>query len=305
MKISVLTATYNRGDYLQNLYNSLCRNISNQFEIEWLIMDDGSEDDTEERIREYIETNKKGLTIKYFKQENQGKMKAINNLTEFVTGELVVDCDSDDYFTEKAFINIYNIYMKDKQCIENEKIYGLCFLKNDQNNNNMGKEFKNKKTTMFDLYFKEGETGEKSIVFITEIRKKYNHELEKDERFITEARMYHKIDEEYKLYCYNEVIMKCQYQDDGYTKNIKKEFLENPYGYYEYFKEILSRNTRGINLKKRIYVIKHYILFKQLTNSREGVINIKNLFDKIIYTILFIPGVMKSKLYILNEVEKG
>lgn len=58
-------------------------------------------------------------------------------------------------------------------------------LKYDQNGTNMGNNFKNKKTTMFDLYFKEGETGEKAIVFFSSIRKQYKHELEHNERFVT------------------------------------------------------------------------------------------------------------------------
>ena len=132
----------------------------------------------------------------------------------------------------------------------------------------MGNNFKNRETTMFDLYFKEGEIGEKSIVFFSDVRKKYKHELEHGEKFITEARMYHKIDEKYKMICINKPIMICQYQECGYTKNINKQFIENKYGYYEYFKEILEKNMKGVLFNKRLYVIKHYILFGVLTKKK-------------------------------------
>ena len=93
---------------------------------------------------------------------------------------------------------------------------------------------------MFSLYFREGIEGEKILVFDANIRKKYIHELEADEKFITESRMYHKMDLEYDVICINEPIIIGEYKEDGYTKNINKIFKENPLGYYEYFKEVLE-----------------------------------------------------------------
>ena len=289
MKISVFTPTYNRANLLNKLYNSLIENSNYDVEIEWLIMDDGSTDNTNEVVKSFIEENK--IVIRYFEQKNQGKMIAINNLVEKATGDLIVDCDSDDFFTEDAFKIIKEEYEKNKQ---KENIYGLCFLKYDQNGKNMGNQFKNKKTTMFDLYFKEGESGEKSIVFNSKIRKQYKHELEHNERFVTEARMYHKMDEKYQMICINKPIMICEYQKEGYTQNIIKQFKENPYGYYEYFKEILQKDMKGVNFDKRLYVIKHYILFSYLTKQYKRN-EIKDFCNKFLYFILFIPGIIKSK----------
>lgn len=290
MKISVLTSTYNRGELLKQLYQSLVKNIINHIEIEWLIMDDGSTDETKSIVENFIKENK--IEIKYNIQKNQGKMVAINQLVQQAAGEVIIDCDSDDYFTQNAFSIIQEEYEKHKA---EENIYGLCFLKYDSNHNNMGNNFKKEKTTMFDLYFKEGETGEKAIVFNANIRKQYIHQLEKKERFVTEARMYHKMDEKYKMICINKPIMICEYQTEGYTKNIVKQFKENPYGYYEYFKEILQKDMQGVKLKKAIYTIKHYILFSYLTKQYQTK-TIKNMKSKILYYVLLLPGVIKSKL---------
>ena len=101
----------------------------------------------------------------------------------------------------------------------------------------------------------------------TDIRKKYKHKLEKNERFVTEARMYHEMDLKYKMLCINEPIMVCEYQNEGYSKNISKEFKENPFGYYKYFKEILQRDMKGVKLKKKLYAVKHFILFSYLTKQ--------------------------------------
>ena len=121
MKISILTPTYNRGELLKNLYNSLLENADYGMQVEWLIMDDGSTDGTQEIVENF---SKEKIDIKYFKQENKGKMEAINNLIKYATGELIVDCDSDDYFTKDAFKIVKEEYEKNT-----EEIYGLCFLK--------------------------------------------------------------------------------------------------------------------------------------------------------------------------------
>lgn len=297
MKISVLTPSYNRASLLDRLYNSLVKNSKYGIDIEWLIQDDGSVDDTKKVVERFKkDKNSDNLEIKYYFQENQGKMVAINNLLEKVTGDLIVDCDSDDYFIYDAFKKIKEYYEEHEQEIKSGKYYGLCFLKYDKSGNNMGNDFKNKETTMFDLYFKEGETGEKAIVFLSNIRKQYKHELEHGEKFVTEARMYHKMDEKYKMICVNKPIMICEYQEDGYTKNIKKQFVENKYGYFEYFKEIMQKDMRDVTFNKRLYAIKHYILFGYLTKSKKALRNIKDFENKLLYILLYIPGRVKSKM---------
>lgn len=291
MKFSILTATYNRAKCLPKLYESLIKNKSSNYEIEWLIMDDGSKDETENLIKDYIAKNE--IEIKFFKQQNQGKMTAINNLAQYVTGEIWIECDSDDYFTDGAFDKIKDLYEKNK---ERKDIYAFAFLKIDQNGNNMGNTFKKEETTMFDLYFKDGGTGEKALAFITEVRKKYRYELEHNERFVTEARMYHKMDKDYKMICNNEYMMVCEYQEEGYTKNIDKEFVNNPFGYYMYFYEILNdMDMKGVSFGKRLYVIKHFILFGYLTGQRRK--KVKNIVNNIFIIVLWIPGRIKSKKF--------
>lgn len=119
-------------------------------------------------------------------------------------------------------------------------------------------------STMFDLYFKYDIQGEKILVFNSKIRKKFKHQLENNEKFVTEARMYHKMDEKYKIMCINEALEIGDYVDDGYTRNISDTFKTSPNGYYKYFYEILKKGFRGVKFRKRIYVIKHFILFSIL-----------------------------------------
>lgn len=272
MKLSILTATYNRVKLLERLYKSILDNIeTSNLKVEWIIINDGSTDNTEEVIEKFVLENK--IEIKYLYQENSGKMSAINRGMEEVRGELVVDCDSDDFFAINAFKVIEQNYLK---LLENERLYALCFLKQDFEGNISGRKFDIKYTesTMFDLYFKQDIQGEKILVFNTKIRKKFKHELEQNEKFITEARMYHKMDEKYNILCINEVVEIGEYREDGYTKNIIDTFKKYPNGYFKYFNEILKRGTRGVLLKKKIYIWKHFFLFFAL--------KIKKIFECII-----------------------
>ena len=146
MRISILTPTYNRANLLGTLYQSLLKNKKDGIEIEWIITNDSSTDNTEEIVETWIQENK--IEIIYNKQEHQGKMIAINNLVEKATGDVIIECDSDDYFTDNAFCIIEETIQENKN---RDDCYAICFLKYNQKNENMGKNFAKKETTMFDL----------------------------------------------------------------------------------------------------------------------------------------------------------
>ena len=70
-----------------------------------------------------------------------------------------------------------------------------------------------------------------------------------------------KMDEKHKIICINEVVETGEYLEDGYTKNIRKTFFNNPNGYYMYFKEIMQKELKDVTLEKKIYIWKMYGLF--------------------------------------------
>lgn len=286
MKISILTATYNRAHDLERLYTSLVINNNSNIEYEWLIMDDGSTDKTKLIIDNFIKQNI--IKIEYHYQENQGKMSAINNLMKFVTGDVIIECDSDDYFVTGAF-DIINKNID--KLLSDETVYALAFLKKNESGKIDGTKFieDNHRSDMFSLYYKEKMTGEKILVYKTEIRKKYKHILEADEKFVTEFRMYNKIDADYDVICINEAIIIGDYKNDGYVKNKKRVFELAPLGFYEYFKEILKMNLKGIPFSKKMYIYKYYIMFAILSARSDAIKNVKGSFNKIMIIILWIP----------------
>ncbi len=298
MKISILTATYNRADDLEKLYTSLVINNNSGVDYEWLIMDDGSTDKTKLVVDNFI---KQGIVkIKYFSQKNQGKMAAINNLMPHATGELVMDCDSDDYFVTGAF-DIIKKYAD--KLLDDDKVYALVFLKKNENGKISGNLFPEElyRSDMFSLYFKEKITGEKILVFKTEIRKKYKHIIEADEKFVTEARMYNQMDMDYDILGVNEAIIIGDYKNDGYTKNINKVFATAPLGYYEYFKELFKLDFKGVSFSKKMYIYKHYILFANLAARENAIKNVHGFFNKLMVLILWIPGSIATKRKFKHE----
>lgn len=292
MKISVLTPTYNRAKDLERLYTSLVVNSNSPVQFEWLIMDDGSTDNTKIVVENFIKQNI--IDIKFFSQENQGKMVAINNLMKNVSGDIAVTCDSDDYLVTGAF-DIIQKYSE--MLLKDDEIYALAFLKKGIDGKISGQKFKENKyrSDMFSLYFREEMTGEKILVFKSSIRKKFKHELEEDEKFITESRMYHKMDLQYDIICINEVLEIGDYKDDGYTNNILNVFTRNPQGYYMYFKELLDMDLKGVSFSKKLYIYKHYIMFSTLTEAENPINCIKGFENKLMIVLLWIPGKLKTK----------
>ena len=101
--VTVFTPVYNRKNLIGNLYQSLLSQTYKNFE--WIIVDDGSTDDIDEIIKSY--QNEDRILIRFIKQENGGKHRAINNGVLHAKGELFYIVDSDDYRTNSFSLSIY------------------------------------------------------------------------------------------------------------------------------------------------------------------------------------------------------
>ena len=118
MKISVLTATYNRAYFLEKLYNSLVKNSDYGINIEWLIMDDGSVDDTKKVVENFIKNNSiSNLEIKYYSDSNY----------ENVYNE-------DDYINNRKIYVDYNIEINDEEVVIDDMINAFKYYENEKIN---------------------------------------------------------------------------------------------------------------------------------------------------------------------------
>ena len=244
MKFTIFTPTFNRKELLEKLYKSLQKQTFKDFE--WLIVDDGSDDGTKEKAEEFL--NEKKLDIKYYFKENGGKQRAYNFATDKANGELFICLDSDDEYVENGLETILKYWKKYEK---NSDIAGMGYLSTYPNGGIIGSSFPEKEmiSTQFEIYNKYGVKGDKGLMFRTEIIKKYKFPVFEDEKFITEAVVYNRICEKYKMVYVNEKIEIKEYQENGLTAKYNNLLLRNPKGQALYHNEI---NSQKLNFKQKI-----------------------------------------------------
>ena len=106
MRITVLTPTYNRGGSIQKLYTSLDNQSIKDFE--WLIVDDGSLDDTAQVVRKVQKSA--DFRIRYIYKENGGKHTALNEGIKNIESDLTFIVDSDDWLKPNAIETVLRYY---------------------------------------------------------------------------------------------------------------------------------------------------------------------------------------------------
>ena len=244
MKFTIFTPTFNRKELLEKLYKSLQKQTYKDFE--WLIVDDGSADGTKEKIEEFL--SEKKLDIKYYFKENGGKQRAYNFATDKANGELFICLDSDDEYVENGLETILKYWKKYEK---NSNIAGMGYLSTYPNREVIGSSFPEKEmvSTQFDIYNKYGVKGDKGLMFRTKIIKKYKFPVFDDEKFITEAVVYNRICEKYKMVYVNEKIEIKEYQEDGLTAKYNNLLLRNPKGQALYHNEI---NFQNLSFKQKV-----------------------------------------------------
>ena len=262
MKFTVFTPTFNRKELLEKLYKSLQKQTYKDFE--WLIVDDGSTDGTKEKVEQFL--SEKKLDIKYYFKENGGKQRAYNFATEKANGELFICLDSDDEYVENGLETILKYWKKYEKNVD---IAGMGYLSTYPNGEIIGSNFPEKEmiSTQFEIYNKYGVKGDKGLMFRTEIIKKYKFPVFEDEKFITEAVVYNRICEKYKMVYVNEKIEIKEYQEDGLTAKYNNLLLRNPKGQALYHNEI---NSQKLTFKQKVLNNAVYYKFCKVAGYKFG-----------------------------------
>ena len=134
MDLTIVTPTYNRRHKISDLYKSL--QSQTLLDFEWIIIDDGSEDNTSEIVKQWIENSE--FRIRYFYKENGGKHTAINYALKIIETELTFIVDSDDILTEDAVETILRYH---NRYSEEQQLCGYSFLRAYPDGKINGKEF--------------------------------------------------------------------------------------------------------------------------------------------------------------------
>lgn len=235
--ITIFTPTFNRAYILELLYRSIQRQTFRDFE--WLIVDDGSTDNTAELVQSWI-TEGNDFPIRYYKQENGGKCRAINRALDLAQGELFFTVDSDDYLTDDALERI--AYWE--STITNKPMYaGVVGNRGTSEkyspNPPLGALYKDCNAfARYPEYTDDVIQGEHAEAWYTEVHRKYKYPEFPGENFMTEAVAWNRMaNDGYKVRVFDEIIWICKYLDDGLTKAGSSVFVKNPHGYGLWLKE--------------------------------------------------------------------
>ncbi|MDQ0217494.1 glycosyltransferase family 2 protein [Peribacillus cavernae] len=249
--LTVFTPTYNRVYCIDKCYESLKRQTCKDFI--WLVIDDGSTDGTKEMIERWMKENI--IQIQYHWQQNQGMHGAHNTAYELMDTKLNVCIDSDDYMPDDAVEKVLTYWNK----YGSDKVSGMIGLDSYSDNRIIGTKLPDhlNRSTLFDLYNKHGTTGDKKLVYRTELTKQYPYPLFKDEKYVGLAYKYYMIDKQYELLLMNEVLCCVEYLPDGSSRNMFKQYSKNPNGFAFYRKELMKLPFVSLPFKFRQAI--HYV----------------------------------------------
>jgi glycosyltransferase involved in cell wall biosynthesis len=237
--ITVFTPAYNRAYTLGRLYDSLCRQTFRDFE--WLVVDDGSTDKTEQLIAGFIAEQR--IPIRYIRKVNGGKHTAINLGVKEARGELFFIVDSDDYLIDNALEGAHRLFL---QIAGNQQFAGISGVCARADGSKVGGEepWSVIDATALEIRNKYHVKGDLSEIYKTEILKQFPFPEFDDERFSPEALVWNRIAKSgYKLRYVNKGIYICEYLGDGLTAAITRVRIKSPKAMSLYYSEYFHCHT--------------------------------------------------------------
>ena len=264
--ITIFTPSYNRADLLPRLYKSLCEQTCKDFE--WLIVDDGSKDNTKEVVELWL--NNKDFPIYYYQKNNGGKHTAINMGVELAKGELFFIADSDDFLPPNAIAIVMDVWngLKSYSTVRTMNEFGgVCGLDGYEDGRIIGSGLPKdiidiSYTQIRDRY---SVTGDMKEVYVTSVMKEFPFPEIDGERFCSEALIWNRIAKKYKLRFFNKVIYIAVYQEGGITAGITKARMKSPIATMMSYSEWFCMN---ISLKQKVKMAINYWRFAFCTKTR-------------------------------------
>ena len=259
--LTVFTPAYNRAYTLHRCYESLLRQTSKEFV--WVVIDDGSTDNTKALVQSWIDENR--IEIRYYYQENTGMHGAHNKAYEVIDTELNVCIDSDDYMTDNA-VEIINEYWRENK---SKELAGFGALNLFENRAVIGTKFPKtlKSSKYFDIYKLHKVKGDKKFIYRTELIKQNPYPVFEGEKYVGLDYKYMKLDEHYSLGLINEAVCVVEYLQDGSSLNMFRQYKNNPKG-FAFYRVQNMKNPKG-DLKYRFKESIHYVASSLISKNRK------------------------------------
>ncbi|MGI9652424.1 glycosyltransferase family A protein [Chryseobacterium sp. RLHN22] len=258
-KFTVFTPTYNRAYIIENLYKSLI--LQSYTNFEWLIVDDGSIDNTEELISSFIKEGK--IKIRYYKQENQGKHIAINSGLKEAKGDWFFTVDSDDLLPNDSL----ELLNKESQNVLRADNAGLIGLRSYLNQSVIKRTFdgKNVECSSLDFTYKYGYNEEMAVCLKTSVAKNFPFPVIKGEKFCPESLVLNRISKNYTFYYFGKSIYTGDYLEDGLYAKYWENFKKSVNYSMIYWSELAASN---VPKEIKIKALKNYFAFSHSVPHR-------------------------------------
>ena len=248
--LTIFTPAYNRAHTIGRTYESLCRQTCKDFE--WLVIDDGSTDNTKELVAGWMKENK--IPIRYIYQENQGMHGAHNTAYKNIHTELNTCIDSDDWMPDDAVEKIVNTWKKEG----NLNLSGLVGLDIGENGSVIGTKFpEGQKTIKVGKFYEQGGKGDKKLVYRTDIINSVpEYPIFEGERYLGLAYKYLIVEEKYEMLVVDYPLVVVDYQQDGSSYSMYRQYWNNPKGWMFYRKFEMDH---ACSYKRKLKLSIHYI----------------------------------------------
>lgn len=233
--LTVFTPTYNRAHTLARTYKSLCNQTCNDFE--WLVIDDGSVDNTEELVKGWIVEGR--ISIRYIKKENGGLHTGYTMAIANMETELNVCIDSDDFMPDNGVEIIVTTWKNECRGKNLAGIIGLDYLLDGTPNGGM---FANE--GIYHIYEIRGfHRGDDKKVCRTDLLKalKPMPVFEGEKKF-NPIYYYIQVDAQYKFQVINKNLCFIDYQPDGMSAGIFRQFRDSPHSFAQLRRLYMSMN---------------------------------------------------------------
>ena len=285
-KLTVFTPAYNRAHTLPRAFEALKKQSDKRFV--WLIVDDGSTDNTREVVEDFQKEDC-GFKIEYVYKENGGMHTAHNLAYKLIKTELNTCTDSDDTIGDEAVGKILDFWEKNGS----DEFAGIVGFDTDFDGNVIGTRFpENLKKTTLGAYYKNGGSGDKKLVYRTDVVKKYPPYPEYEgEKLVPLGSLYTLIDQDYELLVLDEALCRVEYQPDGSGASIFRQYRQSPKGFA--YSRII-RMKYSDSFKERATGAIHYI--SSCIFAREKHFLKKS--PKKLLTVLMIPFGVLLNIYI-------
>ncbi len=255
---TVVTPTFNRAHTLPRAYESLQRQSFRDFE--WLIVDDGSTDDTRTLVHRWQE--EADFPIRYYWQENQGKHVAHNTAAGLARGELTVILDSDDQLVDDALERLRG-HWEAIPPHERSRFAGVeglaAYLDGEIEGTPFPKDVLD--SDYIEIRGKYGVTGDKKGAIRTDLLRAFPFPHFPGEKHIRPSLLWRRLSCDYTFRFINEVIQLKELQPGGLSSDRFRLRVNNPQGFRYYYQEEVNRYGKQNTLRRRLDSCAKYVRF--------------------------------------------